>query len=249
MRRDLKILLGTACLAAVAVGWPQTAQWIRGMDTFKVARVDVAGVRYLSEEEVVELLEVEAGTSVWGDPSVWTDRVAAHPLVREARVTRRLPDGLFVEVSERVPVALAPTPALEPVDAEGYRLPIDPVQYRMDLPVIGTDATPPEGARLVPDEVRRLAAEVERLMAFDTAFSRAVSSVTWTDRGALVVSWTEPPVDFMVPPEAPPTRLREGVSALADAMGKRPDATPTAVDLRFEDQVVIRRAGGRGLAP
>ena len=44
--------------------------------------------------------------------------VSAHPLVRAATVTRRLTDGLLVEVTERTPVALAPTPTLEPIDAE-----------------------------------------------------------------------------------------------------------------------------------
>jgi hypothetical protein len=57
----------------------------------------------------------------------------------------------------------------------------------------------------------------------------------------MVVSWTEPPVDFLLPPGTPPARLREGLAALADAASKSPDLLPTAIDLRFEDQVVVRR--------
>jgi hypothetical protein len=242
MRRDVKILLSTAALGAVAIWWPGLAGWIRDMDTFLISDVEVRGVRYLSHDEVVALLEVGPETSVWGDPAVWTDRVAAHPLVHDARVTRRLPDGLRVDVTERTPVALAPTPTLEPVDAEGYRLPLDPSAYRLDLPVLTTSLTPPAGARLVPDDVRRLAGEVQHLMMSDTAFLQRVSSVAWTERGAMVVSWTEPPVDFLVHPGTPAARLREGLGALADAASKTPDRLPTLVDLRFADQVVIRRA-------
>ena len=246
MRRDVKILLTTAALGAAAIGWPRAAEWISGMDTFLVGQVDVEGVRYLSEDEVVALMAVGPETSVWGDPTVWADRVARHPLVQDAEVRRRLPDGLLVEVTERVPVALAPTPTLEPVDAEGYRLPLDPAAHRFDLPVLGSSDTPPTGARLVPARVRRLAAEVRHLMASDTAFLQRVSSVAWSDRGAIVVSWTDPPVDFLVPPGTPPARLREGLGALADAIAKTPDRLPTTVDLRFADQVVVRRTTGEG---
>ncbi len=241
MRRDVKILLTTAALGAAATAWPSVSAWMRDLDTFVISKVEVRGLRYLSEAKVVTLLDLGPETSVWGDRAAWSDRVARHPLVREARVTRRFPDGLVVDVVERTPVALAPTPALEPVDAEGYRLPLDPAAYRLDLPVLSTAARPPSGARLVPDDVRQLAGEVHHLMTSDTAFLQRVSSVAWTERGAMVVSWTDPPVDFLVQPGTPPARLREGLGALADAASKTPDRLPRVVDLRFEDQVVVRR--------
>jgi hypothetical protein len=211
------------------------------MDTFLVADVQVHGTRYLTEEAVVDLLDIGPETSVWGDTEVLTERVLAHPLVHTATVSRRLPDGLTVDLVERTPIALAPTPTLEPVDAEGYRLPLDPAMYRLDLPVLYSSRTPPAGSRLVPDDVRRLLDEVRHLMASDTVFVQRMSSVAWTDRGAMVVSWTEPPVDFLLPVQAPAARLREGLGALADAVAKTPNRLPTTIDLRFADQVVVRR--------
>jgi hypothetical protein len=242
MRRDVAILLSTAGFGAVAIWGGSVLETVRRMDTFLVADVQVKGTHYLTEEAVVALLDLTPETSVWSDTEVWSERVAAHPLVRTARITRRLPDGLTVEITERQPIALAPTPTLEPIDAEGYRLPLDPAAYRLDLPVITTTRTPPEGARLVPEDVRRLADEVRHLMASDTAFLQRVSSVAWTERGAVVVSWTDPPVDFLMPPHAPAARLREGLGALTDAASRTPDRLPTTVDLRFADQVVVRRA-------
>ncbi|HSH76485.1 MAG TPA: hypothetical protein VLA09_12425, partial [Longimicrobiales bacterium] len=157
------------------------------------------------------------------------------------RISRRLPNKLRLTVRERTPIALAPTPTLEPVDAEGYRLPIDPAEYRLDLPVIQTSLTPPRSSRLVPEDVRRLVAEVEHLMASDTTFLQLVSSVEWDERGAVVVRWTEPSVVFLLPPRLPPARLREGLGALADAVSRSPDRMPISIDLRFADQVVVRR--------
>lgn len=246
MRRDVQILLTTAGLGAVAVWGPSVTAAIREMDTFLVSEVRVSGARYLSEDEVVGLLRVTPETSVWSDPSLWADRVSAHPLVQTASVRRRLPDGLLVEVTERTPIALAPTPTLEPIDSEGYRLPIDPAEHRLDLPVLSSSSRPPTGARLVPEDVRRLADEVYHLMSLDTAFLQRVSSVAWTERGAMLVSWTEPPVDFLLPPGTSPARLREGLGALADAVAKTPDRVPASIDLRFADQVVVRRSEDGG---
>jgi len=51
-------------------------------------------------------------------------RLRAHPLIRAVEVSRRLPGTLVVEVEERVPVGLVPTPTLQPVDRDGHRLPL-----------------------------------------------------------------------------------------------------------------------------
>jgi hypothetical protein len=189
----------------------------------------------------VGLLGVTPETTVWADQDVWVDRVLAHPMVEEAEVVRRVPNGLLVMVTERTPIALAPTPTLEPIDADGHRLPLDPAEYRLDLPVIDTRSFPPAGARLVPADVRRLAAEVEHLMTSDTTFLQLVSSVGWDARGSVVARWTQPPVTFLLPPHAPPARLREGLGALVDAVAKSRGTIPYAIDLRFADQVVVRR--------
>ena len=241
MRRDAKILIATACVGAVVAWGRDLPEAVVDHPFFHVEDVEVRGVRFLSQDEVVGLLRLPPETSVWGDKGPWTDRLLRHPLIKEASVTRRPPDGLLLTVTERTPIALAPTPTLEPIDAEGVRLPLDPAEYRLDLPVIETRRMPPSGSRLVPEDVRLLAAEVEHLMAADTTFLQLVSSVAWDGRGAVVARWTEPPVSFLLPPHAPPARLREGLGALADAVAKAPDGAPVAIDLRFADQVVVRR--------
>ncbi|MGE0159065.1 MAG: cell division protein FtsQ/DivIB [Gemmatimonadales bacterium] len=241
MRRDVRILLATACFGALMAWGPRVPEALVDLEIFRIDHVDVRGNRYLQEEEVVALLALAPETSVWSDKDVWHDRVAAHPLVKSVRVGRRLPGGLQITVTERTPIALGPTPTLEPMDAEGRRLPLDPAAFRLDLPVIHTDRRPPRGSRHFPSEVRKLAAEVEHLMATDTSFLQLVSSVSWTPSGALSVHWSDPNVEFLLPSHASPARLREGLTALADAASKARTGMPSAIDLRFADQVVVRR--------
>lgn len=242
MRRDGRILLATVCFGAVVAWGDRIQERVADMEFFRIDEVEVRGLRYMEESEVVALLGLLPETSVFSDKAAWNDRLQAHPLIKTARVARRLPNRLLVVVTERTPVALAPTPTLEPMDAEGRRLPLDPAEFRLDLPVIHTARRPPRGSRHFPEEVRRLAAEVEHLMAADTSFLQLVSSVAWSSRGAISVRWTEPSVEFLLPTHAPPARLREGLGALADAASRSPRGMPDAIDLRFADQVVVRRA-------
>lgn len=242
MRRDVRILLGTAMLGALAQWGHEVPDAMSRMRTFRVSEVEVRGVRYLTPDEVVAQLGVTPETSVWTSKDVWTERVLEHPLVHSVEITRRVPNGLLVLVTERRPIALAPTPVLEAVDADGRRLPLDPARHRLDLPVIATDQRPPADAQHFPEEVRVLAAELDHLMSADTAFLQMVSSVRWADDETLVARWTEPRVDFLLPRGASPARLREGLGALANAMSRTPANPPHAIDLRFADQVVVRRA-------
>ena len=241
MRRDLKILLATMVCGGVLLAYEHGKEMAVEMQTFRVRDVDVRGVNLVERDEVVALLGLEPTSSIWGDADVWIDRVERHPMIKEADVSRRFPGGLTVSVVERQPVALAPTPTLEAIDVEGYRLSVDPSRHRLDLPVLSTDVTPARGARLVPSEVRALAAEVGRMMSADTAFLQRVSELGWGEEGTLRVRWTEPPVAFLLPSGAPAGRLREGLAALADAVGRRPSDPPEEIDLRFADQVVVRR--------
>jgi hypothetical protein len=247
MRRDVQILLVTAGIGAAMAWGDRIPVALVDLELFHIENVEVRGLRYLQEAEVVTLLGLGPETSVWSDKSLWHDRVAAHPLVKSVRVGRRLPDGLRIVVTERTPIALGPTPTLEPMDAEGRRLPLDPAEFRLDLPVIHTARRPPRGSRHFPSEVRSLAAEVEHLMATDTSFLQLVSSVSQAQNGAVAVRWTEPAVEFLLPSRPSPARLREGLSALADATSKEREGEPSAIDLRFADQVVVRRAVRRGV--
>lgn len=242
MRRDVRILLGTLAVGAIVAVAPRAYAAMAEMDTFRIADVEVRGLRYLTEDSIVDRMELGNFASVWGDTERWTERIISHPLVKHAEVQRRLPNGLRVTVEERRPVALAATPTLEPVDAEGYRLPIDPVRYSLDLPILTAGKLPPEGSYLFPHEVRTLAAELGHLLTTDEEFVKRVSTIRNELDGTLVVHLTAPDVELRLPRAVTTSRLRQAEAALADAMGRNSGRVPAVVDVRFNDQVVVRHA-------
>jgi len=241
MRRELKIIAITVASAGLWTVGGQVAERAADLDTFRVTAVEITGLESVDRGEVLALLDVTRESSVWTDTETWESRLLAHPLVRDAQVRRRIPGTLLVHLVERHPVALAPTPTLEAVDRDGVRLPMDPAGQRMDLPILGTATVPAHGSRLLPSGDRRLVAEVARLMDADTAFLQMVSEVSFRDEETLVARWSEPDVEFLLTPGAPARRLREGLTVLADALGRTPGQVPMVIDLRFADQVIVRR--------
>lgn len=242
MRREVRIILLTLAIGALWTGGTRVAEAVSALDTFRITEVDIVGLESMERGDILALLDVTRDNSVWDDLGVWEERLALHPLLKEARVTRRIPGTLIVELIERRPVALASKPVLEPVDGDGVFLPLDPALRRMDLPVLVTRDHPAAGSRLLPSRERTLAAEVARLMEADTSFLQRVSEVEWgTDRNTVVIRWSEPEVTFLLAPGAPPRRLREGLTVLRDALDRDMGHVPAVIDLRYADQVLVRR--------
>lgn len=243
MRSMVKVLVLTLGLGAVAAWGPPLVTAVASMETFRITAVEVTGLQYLSRESVVEQLELGQFASVWGDRDEWADRLTAHPLIRDARVERRfLPNGLRVAIQERRPVALAPTPTLEPVDGDGHRLPLDPARYAIDLPIISASRFPPENASVFPEEVRALAAALESLTRADEAFVANISMLERMDDGSVRIVLVEGDIEYIVPEDTSVGRLRDAEAAVEHAREQDLGRGPLVVDLRFADQIVVRRA-------
>ncbi len=242
MRSQVRILFGTLALAGLWTVGRRIPDALATMDTFRVTHVEFHGLRFLTRTRALTDLHLASGASVWVDTDTLERRLEADPLVKRAQVRRKIPSTLVVDVTERQPVALVPTPTLEPVDAEGVRLPIDPARHHLDLPIMESPVRPARAVPLLPSRARRLVAEVGQLLEADTAFHQMLSDVSEPDPNTVLARWTSPPVDFLLRPDTPPRRLREGLTVLADALGRDPDHPPTVIDLRYADQVVVRRS-------
>jgi hypothetical protein len=101
---------------------------------------------------------------------------------------------------------------------------------------------PPADAAVFPEEVRALAAELDYLAGLDEDFVTRVSTIRRAGDGSLVLGLIRPEVDFVLRPRTPLDRLRDGQAALQHAIDLDPGHPPAFVDLRFADQVVVRRA-------
>jgi cell division protein FtsQ len=104
---------------------------------FRVRRVEIVGAKFVQPSDILGRLNVDTLSSVWQPAQPLEERIASHPGVRSVRVDRRLPGTLVVEITERLPVALVPTPSgLVPIDERGAALPIDLTRTTVDAPIV-----------------------------------------------------------------------------------------------------------------
>ena len=234
--------------SALAAGVPLAA-WggfhlLSRLPVFRVERVEVSGIAYLTRNGVRAAAGVDSSTSVWESTARIAARLESRPMVVAARVERVLPSTLSVRVEEAVPVGLVATPLVHPVDRNGDLLPVDPSEHMLDLPllrVVTRRAAASWGMRVLAREMghlREVAPEVFAVVSEATLHSGEANLVLG-DEGLRVRYM--PPISER--------NLRDAVIALNDAHERLPGRVAYEIDLRFADVVVVRTTavpGGEG---
>jgi len=240
MRPMLVFLLMAAVAVAVAAVAARAPEALRKVEAFRITEIRLEGNRFLSQEEAERTLAVPSLASVWDDLEAWENRLKAHPLVEDAKISRRFPGTLILRVVEHTPVAFAPNPTLEPVDALGQILPIDPAIHRLDLPLI-TIGGRRQGVIPSAAERRLVAGEIARMSEGDPDFLSKISEVVLDPRGDLRAEIFDPALlSLRFRPNLSSRRIHEGLRVLEDAQIRFEGSGIAALDLRYEDQVVVR---------
>ena len=245
MKRGMAFWGIVALAVAVAGILSRAPKALAKMEAFRVTEVRVEGARFLTQEDALRTLALSTDASVWDNTRSWAMRLQHHPLVADVTVHRRFPGTLVLQVVEREPVALYPGPALEPVDRSGRVLPIDPAFHRLDLPIMALEGAHGSNT-LTPAQRRLLAREIHRITQGDPEFLARVSDITLDARGDLHARIWDPPVILHFTEGVPYRRIQAGLRVLDDASARFEGKRVTDLDLRYEDQVVVRlaRAGG-----
>lgn len=194
------------------------------MSYFRLRRVQVVGARYVRADSIVALLGVDTTRSIWDETDELVARVRKHPQVSDVEIARRVPGTLVVTITERVPVAFVPTArGLEPLDAAGRALPIDPSRVNVDLPVLARRDT---GVLRLLGELRERSPQLyERVSAARRVGRREIL----LELGSINVRAME---DVGV------DRLGDILPVEADLA--RRHARAVELDLRYRDQVIAR---------
>jgi cell division protein FtsQ len=229
----LSILLLVAAAIASMPWWVPPA--LSRLAFFRVRRVEIDGARYATAPDIVARMHVDTTWSVWSDLRALARRVETHPLVASARVERRLPGTLRVVVTEREPVAIAPTrDGVAVLAADGRALPIDPSRVGgVDAPLVSA----PDGAMLrllaalhaaTPALYARVS-ELRRVGADELRF--AVAPGVGSTGG-------QPPFIIRAGADVTPARLTDVLPVESDLARRR--VRVVELDLRFRDQVIAR---------
>jgi cell division protein FtsQ len=207
----------------------------------RVSEVRVEGAHYLDAARVLQLAGLAVGQDLFSlDFARARQALLLEPRVASAEVSRRLPRGVRVRIVERQPVLLVSHGVPWEIDSAGVLLP--PLQRGVvaDVPLlVGPQfAGMPAGMHVDLPEVRRGLAWVRALSARELQLAGQVSEVDVTDpsvTGLTMLDGTR-----VLAPGWPPDTSRLSALRVVLADLKARGTTAGEVDLRFENQVIVR---------
>ncbi len=157
----LGAFLSIVLTAALCYGGWAGYRWLTHAALFRIAGVDVKGVRSVSDADIRGLAAQFTGQNIFqADLGAATHRALANPWVKDVRIERRFPDRIGIEITERVPRAVLQA-ANGRFLADGEGVVIVPVPRGADpeLPVIAI-----RGCRGKPGEAPSAEALTEALV-------------------------------------------------------------------------------------
>ena len=246
--RALSVALpGALAIGLALAAWPHLRDAAARHPYFAVREVVVRDHHRLPADEVRAAAGIAPGTSIWEvDAAAAEARLAGHRWIRAARVRRELPHRVVIEVREERPLAIV---ALEDGKGEYYVSP----HGHLFAPVEASDA------RDFPYLTGLARADLKDGERFGPrALHRALALLRQS--GSLAVS--EVHVDrvrgLTLLPVRPSVPIELGWSGFAAKLARLPrvltlwagrEGEIVAVNLRFDDEVIVRTHPARAAAP
>jgi cell division protein FtsQ len=245
VRRGLR-LLGMVIVAGVVVGGTAlTWRWALTTPRLAVSHVEVRGASRIPVEQIVAAAGIRPGANLLRlDVAGATARVEAMPEVRHAQIVRDLPGRVTIYVDERRPFTLVNAGRLHWVDEEGRALGVTSSPVALAVPAItGLSEDELQTMRTAPSKKAQLAIGLIRtLLRSSSALAEEISEIDMSRKDGPVL-YTVDGVEVRLGSEEWEDRLARLEGVLAQ-LGRDGGGVNT-VDLRFRDQVVLQRGGGR----
>jgi cell division protein FtsQ len=239
-----RLAVGSALLAIFALQI-LAVRWVLTAPRFAIAAVEVRGASRVPAERILDTAAITPGTNLWRlDPDAVVARVATIPEIRRAEVVREIPNRVTILVEERRPFTLVHAGQLHWLDEDGRLLGQESQAVAPPVPVI-TGLTDEELASMrtapTPKALAAIAL-IRALLRTRATLAAEISEIDMSRREGPVL-YTVDGIEVRLGAEDWEERLArlEGVLAQVAA---RENAVST-IDLRFRDQVVLKR-GGQG---
>lgn len=214
------------------------------LSPFRVREVRVVG----NQVTHPAVLVAEAGLMgeelhYWSPLAEYAERLERDPLVAQARVRRRFPNRLRLEIVERRPIALLALDRLAPVDSTGRVLPVSAFQPGWNVPVVTTEwpaAVVTTDGFVRHPAVRALIGRLREIERHFPALAREISAIELDRAGTVTLRLVHADGAIVADLRTPIEKLALIDDVLRDL--RQRGHTYLQLDLRFEDQIVVRRS-------
>ena len=107
LRRAVPTMIALLAAGSVVAGVWLGVRWLSHSPRFAVARIVVSGNTHMTRDEILRRAALALGQNVFTlSVRDAEERLRQSPWIEDARVERRLPDGIAIAVTERRPAAL-----------------------------------------------------------------------------------------------------------------------------------------------
>ena len=209
-------------------------------EVFAIHDVDFKGMSRVTASEIEETLADLKGQNILlVSLDAYEDRIKMHPRVERVSMSRVLPDKVSCTVEEREPVALVFTDQFFEVDRHGMIMEDDEYTPLLDLPIITGLSKNAISVGKVNNDIRLrgalLALELCKNLGGD--FAENISELRVSADGVNIRSLEKDCVLLLGDADYA-NRLKKYFLLKKTLNDKEPDAG--IIDLRFDDQVVLR---------
>jgi len=133
----LRVLAGLFFISATSAAFILAYDYFTQADQFTARKIEVAGIRRLNREQVLDIADIGKDTNILSVNLTTTrKRLLAEPWIAEATVSRDIPSGLRLNITEEQPLAF-----LEMEDGQGFLINAEGRVFKRQGPE-GTDGLP-----------------------------------------------------------------------------------------------------------
>jgi cell division protein FtsQ len=237
--RWLRVTGGLVLAVATAAAVVMAGHWALTTPRFAVMAVEVRGASRVPPQRILEISGIVRGTNLWRiDPDRVRARLESLPEIRRADVVRELPNRVSILVEERRPFTLVHAARLHWVDEDGRLLGEERHAVATEVPVIrGLSEDELVTMRTTPGPRARAAiALIRALLRTGSALAAEISEIDMS-RPEGPVLYTIDGVEVRLGSE----EWEERLARLEGVLAQVATQDVHGVDLRFRDQVVLKR--------
>lgn len=211
-----------------------------------VKKIIVGGNRIVDTNEILQLAHVESNQRMYDlDLMVIRRDVGSHYFLKDVVVERDLPSTLRISVAERSPVAMVNHEQINYLDEDGVVLPHSFSKELFDLPMltgIPTGVSLAVGSTVLHHDVMEALNILSTAKAVNKELYYLISEIRLRQGGDLVLFTAEGGVPVIFGKGNAPSKLVRLETFWNTVVRHRGSEYLQYVDLRYEDQVVVRWA-------
>lgn len=215
-----------------------------------VQRVLIQGNNVVQANEILQLAHIPDAARMYDlDLTRIQQDVISHYFLKDVVIERDLPSTIRITVTERTPVAMINTGELRYLDPEGVVLPHSVSGELFDLPLVSGipgGASLKVGATLTHADVQEALTILTSAQLVNKEMFHLISEVRLRNGGDIVLYTADGSIPILFGRGQAASKLIRLEALWGEIVRERGSRSVQYIDIRFEDQVVVRWKESQG---